>query len=252
MSMNVSFCIYSAIRVSGSGCKSRNPFWFLQALLKVFFRNFYFLFSFTACTNFQWTSALAGRKGNSLFSFRQAFREKNFIFFTNSLPSINLKNFAVIAGAKVRIFFACASFFFIFFWCFLYFSRNSLEGLLLEAEVFSSFPEASGILGCLGNAAAFVLPCKALKGICAGAVFFAGCLRNAGPGASRNAGRLLPQPRLAAASSCRRGSAGRLRQKAGIAWPGKRRAFRCMEIILYKEGFFGLLFWEFALGLLRK
>lgn len=125
-----------------------------------------------------------------------------------------------------------------FFDVFLAFPVTRWNASTWRRKFFSSFPEASGILGCLGNARRLFCHARHWRASVPGRFFLGGCcLRNIGPGAFRNAGWILPQPRSAAASSCRRGSAGRLRQKTGIAWPGKREAFRCREKLhIYKEG----------------
>lgn len=72
-----------------------------------------------------------------LFFFSgKLFDEKIF----NSLSSLNqphfVKNFAVIAGAKVHPFSACASFLQLFFWSFFRFHLNALEMLALDLKVF--------------------------------------------------------------------------------------------------------------------
>ena len=72
-----------------------------------------------------------------LFFFSsKLFDEKIF----NSLFSLNqphfVKNFAVIAGAKVHPFSACASFLQLFFWSFFRFHPNALENRFLQGKVF--------------------------------------------------------------------------------------------------------------------
>ena len=137
--MNVSFFLSVRFPVSGSGCKSRNPFRFLQAFLEVFFRKFSSPSFFPACRLFRWLSARAGRKGKPIFCFWQAFRKKILSPFLLFLPPLNLKNFAVIAGAKVHPFSASASIPAKFFYIFFHFCPKALEAWGLRREVFLVF-----------------------------------------------------------------------------------------------------------------
>ena len=68
--------------------------------------------------------------------FLASFSEKKFYLLPFFPASLNLKNFAVIAGAKVHPFSASASFPGKFFDVFFVFYPNSLEGSFLDAEVF--------------------------------------------------------------------------------------------------------------------
>ena len=99
-----------------------------------------------------------------------------------------------------------------------------------------------------GDIAAFVLPCKALKGIW-DRLFFAGCLRNADPGASRNADgfslSLDWRPR-ALAAGVRREDCDRKRELHSLA---KERPFAAGKKLYYIRkglgvGGFGDSRWE--------
>ena len=136
MSMNVSFFLSVRFPVSGSGCKSRNPFRFLQAFLEVFFRKFSSPFFFRPAGFSDGFPLVRGAKVSRFFVSGKLFGKKILSPSLLFLPPLNLKNFAVIAGAKVHPFSASASIPAKFFYIFFCFYLKQLGTWGLRREVF--------------------------------------------------------------------------------------------------------------------